>query len=342
VILANSTLNGNSAADGGGILNTGTLTFTNSALSGNSASVYGGGIYNSSGTVSLYNSTLNGNSTDNIGGGIWNSNQGVVSLNNSTLNGNSADDGGGIWNNGIVTLTHSTLSGNSASTYGGGIYNNINGNLSLNNSIVANNPTGGDCFGAITSQGYNIDSDDTCNLTATGDITNTDPLLGPLQDNGSNTLTHALLPGSPAIERIPDGVNNCQAGNSTDQRGYIRAGGGAGQGGVACDMGAYEFDTNEPIVGLATSNDSPTILGNSTTLTATIKAGSNVTYLWDFGDSIMGSGAIVSHVYSAAGIYSAVVTATNSISSITTTSTVTVDKTIAVHYPLYLPLLVRP
>ena len=84
---------------------------------------------------------------------------------------------------------------------------------------------------AIRSNGHNLDSETSCGFTAAGDISNTDPLLGPLQDNGGRTWTHALLPGSPAINQ---GTNStCPA---TDQRGIARP-----QMGI-CDIGAYELE----------------------------------------------------------------------------------------------------
>src|SRR5213083_3802448 len=50
-------------------------------------------------------------------------------------------------------------------------------------------------------RGYNLSSDDGGGyLNGPGDQINTDPLLGPLQDNGGSTFTHALLRGSPAID----------------------------------------------------------------------------------------------------------------------------------------------
>ncbi|MBM4457508.1 MAG: hypothetical protein FJ011_07040 [Chloroflexi bacterium] len=71
-------------------------------------------------------------------------------------------------------------------------------------------------------------------------------LVGPLQDNGGPTYTRALLPGSPAIDTIPIGVNGCEAGLSADQQGAPRAG-GANQGGAACDSGAYEAASAVPV-----------------------------------------------------------------------------------------------
>jgi len=86
---------------------------------------------------------------------------------------------------------------------------------------------------------------------------------------------------------------------------------------------------DEVITGLTASNDSPTVLGESTSFNASVTAGSSVTYEWDFDDGSSGSGANVSHTYAAVGSYTATVTATNSVSSSTTTTSVTVDETIA-------------
>jgi PKD repeat protein len=80
------------------------------------------------------------------------------------------------------------------------------------------------------------------------------------------------------------------------------------------------------ISGLAAFNDGPTELGNPTQLTATISAGSDVTYEWDFGDGSNGSGAAVSHQYASAGTFTAEVTATNSLGQETATTQVQVDE----------------
>jgi hypothetical protein len=229
---------GSTGDDGGGIFNNGgNLTLTNSTVSGNSATLgFGGGILNN-GSLNLTNSTVsgNGNTATNIGGGIFNDNGGSVSLINSTVSGNSSHTAGGIRNDngGSVSLINSTVVSNTGTSTAGGIHNF--GSVTLTNSIVANSLTGSDCDGnPITSQGYNLDSDNTCNLTATGDITNTNPLLGPLADNGGDTLTHALLAGSPAIDHIPNGTNGCGTTITTDQRAGVRP------QGSGCDIGAYE------------------------------------------------------------------------------------------------------
>jgi len=190
------------------------ITVTNSTISGNSAS----GISNSGRvTATITECTVSGNSAA-FGGGIRNveSGQGthpLVVVSNSTISGNSADFGGGIYNasaNGsgaTVILNYSTISENSAGQGGGGIYNDNAGGstiVDIGSTILKAGTSGENIFnsrGTVTSLGYNLSSDDGGGvLTGPGDQINTDPMLGPLQDNGGPTLTHALLPGSPAID----------------------------------------------------------------------------------------------------------------------------------------------
>ncbi len=238
---------------GGGIYNGGPLIITNSTLSGNSARL-GGGIYNA-GTLTIANSTLAGNSAK-LGGGI--DNGGTLAIANSTLSGNSATgefgmDGGAILNEGVLTIFNSTLSGNSA-TIGGGIFNGggaVIAALEVGNTILnagALGPTITNTSGTVTSDGYNLSSDGGGGyLIQPTDLINTNPMLGPLQDNGGPTWTHALKPGSPAID----------AGNgfglAADQRGRARtvdlpyvanAAGGDGS-----DIGAFEL--NPPVLNIA-------------------------------------------------------------------------------------------
>ena len=115
--------NGNSAS-GAGIFNHATLTVTNSTFSGNSAAIYGGGIYNVNGTVTVVNSTFSNNSAGSFGGGIF-INSGTVKVNNSTFSANSAGTlGGGISNvAGVLTINNSIFVGNTASSSVGGIDN---------------------------------------------------------------------------------------------------------------------------------------------------------------------------------------------------------------------------
>ena len=91
----------------------------------------------------------------------------------------------------------------------------------------------------VSSNGYNMSSDGGCNFSNSGDRNNTDPMLGPLQNNGGPTPTMALPPVSPAIDAgNPTGCKDTQ-GNllKTDQRGYPRYDPEDPRG---CDMGAYE------------------------------------------------------------------------------------------------------
>ena len=236
VNIINSTVSGNTAGSGGGIFLVGTVTIINTTVSGNTAGS-GGGIENRGGTLNITNSSVGGN-TAGSGGGI--SSVGTLTLANSSVNGNTASgSGGGIYNDsGTLTLnlTSSTVSGNTADQGGSGIWNS--GTVELINSIIANNPSG-DCSGTVSSLGHNLDGDGTCNLTELTDLPSTNPLMGPLQDYGGATLTHALLPGSPAIDVIP--VVDCTdpGGNpiTTDQRGVARP------QGSGCDIGAFEAET---------------------------------------------------------------------------------------------------
>lgn len=235
--------NGNAGAGtlGGGIRNSGTLMLTDVTISGNTASTFGGGIANA-GTLILTNVTISTNTTGRDGGGLFNSFEASATLTNVTLSTNTAGSrGGGVFNIGTLDLTNTTLSTNTAS-FGGGLLNN-GGSVTLKNTIVANSPSGGNCAGSgVTSLGHNLEDADTCGFTSPGDLINTNPLLGPLADNGGPTLTHALLPGSPAIDA---GSPDCPPPD-TDQRGFTRPEDGNGDSIAVCDIGAYELGAAPP------------------------------------------------------------------------------------------------
>ena len=160
-------------------------------------------------------------------------------------------------------MSNSTISDNSASS-GGGIYNA--GTATLKNTIVANSPSasGGSCYlyGIITNGGYNLDSDNTCGFgTNNNSLSGVDPMLGPLADNGGPTKTHALLAGSPAIDK------GNSFGATTDQRGVTRP------QGAASDIGSFESEstTTEDTIKPTVSTATPTGTGvaRGTNLTAT-------------------------------------------------------------------------
>jgi CSLREA domain-containing protein len=264
--LTNSTVSDNGAAgNGGGIWARGAdLSLVDSSVSGNVSGGSGGGIWSDGyyfGSLALTNSTVSGNIASGVGGGIRNDSYyyGSLTLTNSTVSGNTSllGFGGAIFNDSvesaIMTLTNSTVSGNSADQSGAAIHIHYRSNIetTLTNTIVAHNGTAApNCNdGAlINSLGYNLADDDSCGLTATGDLVAADALLAPLADNGGPTETHALLPGSPAIDA---GSPTCPPPHR-DQRGVVRP------QGLACDIGAFESGATPPPTPTPTATPIPT------------------------------------------------------------------------------------
>lgn len=252
--LTSSLLVGNVATgSGGGIMAFDRLTLHDSRLDGNVAGSAGGGILVSFNPVLITNSQISGNSSNNSGGGIYSS--GTLNVVNSTLSDNSSNQsGGGLYTVESVanSLYNVTVTNNRADAdgtddgNGGGI--SIQGGATLANTIISGNSDSGatihpDCSGTVTSEGYNlVNNINGCTIAGdtTGNQTGVDPLLDSLQNNGGNTLTHALQTGSPAIDAGNPG--GCLDHNddllTDDQRGFTRPGGSTG----LCDMGAYETD----------------------------------------------------------------------------------------------------
>ncbi len=259
VTLTNSTVSGNfteaNGAVGGGIWAFGDVTLTSSTVSGNStmgSHAYGGGIF-SERTVTLTSSTVSGNSTAGghaYGGGILALRD--VTLTSSTVSGNSTtgynSHGGGIRSFGDVTLTNSTLTDNHANdsnATGGGIWNN-NDPISITNSIVADNQTGGGSpdirpgTGVFDANFSLLGKAVVPDPGGSGNLFNNSPLLGVLANNGGPTETHSLLSGSLAIDAgDPSILFNA---NEYDQRGpgapgFVRVFGGR------IDIGAFETGT---------------------------------------------------------------------------------------------------
>jgi len=207
--MTDCTVSSNTAQDNGGIYSGGPLTMTNCTVSGNTATRDMAGIYNHNATMT--NCTVSGNTADGEAGGIYS--DGTLELINCTISGNTANtDGGGIFNyGGKVIMMCTILYGNSANVSGNNIYNISGGFYTATESIV-DEPLG----------------------------SAPNPLLGPLQDNGGPTETHALLAGSPAIDGCTGG--NCTV--DTDQRGITRP------QLIACDVGAYEYEQQYTVGGL--------------------------------------------------------------------------------------------
>jgi hypothetical protein len=258
----------------GGIENTGTLKISSSAIRDNQAGVYAGGILNN-GMLTVTDSTVSGNVAAGMfgsgsGGGISNG-IGQVEIHNSTVSSNLVDgSGGGIDSSGPLTITNSTISDNRASENGGGIYTGgSNATLEIGDTVLKASAFGTNIFnvgGTVTSHGYNLSSDNGGGLlTATGDLINTDPILGPLQNNGGPTFTHELLTGSPAIDA---GDPSFTPPPSNDQRGplYVRVFNGR------IDIGSLEVQPAPPSP-TPTPTPTPTATATATpTATATVPA----------------------------------------------------------------------
>ena len=249
--ITNSLLTNSTAQSGGSIYNNGgMMTITNSQIASGKA-YSGGGIYNAAGSVSLVKTTVLNNEAVNFdGGGIYNI--ATLFINNSTISGNAGGNSvGAIINKAGANLTviHSTISGN-GSTSNGGVYNESNGVLHLTNSILANN-SGSDCYNAFANA--NTIATNINNLIetngATGNMCGTpmlssDPNLGPLANNGGATQTFALLPGSPAIDAGDDTLVY-----NTSQNGVARPQDGDGNNTAISDLGSYEVpDATIPAV----------------------------------------------------------------------------------------------
>ena len=257
--LSSVTLQNNTAGFSGGAIY-GPVTGSNVTIAGNTAQLgVGGGV---NGSPSLTGATISNNTAAQSGGGI---NASGGTLTNVTISGNTAGGaGGGIHTAGgaSISLTNVTLSDNAAAAgSGGGVAND--GTTTIKNTIIANSTTGGNCAGAVhlTSQGDNLSSDGTCTLAGPGDQNSTNPLLGPLANNGGPTQTHALLAGSPAINAV---THNVCPPPATDQRGVTRP------QGVACDIGAYEAEGQPTATPTATRTPTATATATVTsTPTAT-------------------------------------------------------------------------
>jgi|GEM_PF-1960932 len=298
---------------GGGIYNAGILAIIDCTVKDNicgdggfeGGGGYGGGICNnSSGSAEISKSLIAGNTTGDSsdmpgggGGGIHNA--GHLFLKNSTLSGNRTKPGdylgagGGISNSGSdATILNCTIYQNFGHECGGGIYNDPWGYpyppaVRIRNTIIADNSVGypwsevttpDDCHGTITSQGYNlIRTTAGCTITGneTGNIYGSNPLLGALADNGGPTMTHRLLPASPAVD-----AGHPSDFEETDQRGVIRPKDGDGVGGARSDIGAFELFSPSVII---TSPDA----GDSICGTISIEATANTEYVDFYIDNIL-------------------------------------------------------
>ncbi|HLO48479.1 MAG TPA: DUF4347 domain-containing protein, partial [Kamptonema sp.] len=297
--IASSTLTGNTATNttgtGGAIRQEdGFVSLFRSTLDGNSANQSGGGIRINNGTADISDSTFSDNKAIAGNGGaisIINTSVQAVNVVNSTFSGNTANspsgDGGAIQiNDGLLNLANSTLTLNSA-TNGGGIRVISGGLAYVRNTLIAGNT-------AIT----NPDVSGSFIINANNYTGSTGAWLGPLQDNGGPTKTHALLPGSPAINAgnnadVPADVDDLdfdsdynepipfdqQSGSS-----YPRIAGGT------VDIGAFEYNSAPPVITLTA--DTPFYGENAPTPTI-IDSGATVT---DSDSPNFGSGTLTADI----------------------------------------------
>lgn len=226
------------------------MTIRNTVIDGNYASEDGGGIwfYDDDGyDLVIENSTISNNTADD-GGGMWfYSDDGAPIIRNSTISANSAFGyGGGLFlthDDGNGRIDNSTIVDNYAYYDGGGVFND-NSELFIRSSIIANNSVyegsyseiGGEDIYARFSLIENLDG---FNLSSNNNnIFYTDPMLGPLADNGGATMTHALMAGSPAIDA---GLNIAPSADDQRGDGFDR------MVGLQTDMGAVESTTDNPL-----------------------------------------------------------------------------------------------
>ncbi len=226
-------------------------TITRSIFTENTAG--NGGAIQTFGTMTIRDSTFTDNEAEGDGGAIDARSGGQLEVVNTTISGNSANRGGGFSAAGPLagnsaTLTNVTLANNTASSSGASIaLFGTSGTITLRNTIVAGSAP--NCLVQTTSGGSIVDGGNNLqfpgNTCGTG-IRTANPRLGPLEDNGGFTLTHAIEENSPARNAANNA--NCPP---FDQRGVVRP------QGTTCDIGAFEFGA-VPVLGAVTPACGPT------------------------------------------------------------------------------------
>ena len=196
--------------------------------------------------VTINNSTI----SENQGGGLSATNGTTVLVTNSTISNNQGDTGGAIAIGGgaHLTLLNSTVTSNHTVS-GASVQTTEGGQYVFSNSIIAGNTGAPNCAfpaaPAPINNGHNLEDGTSCGFgSANGNLSSTNPQLGPLADNGGPTKTHALLPGSPAID-----TGDSSACPATDQRGVSRP---QMQG---CDIGAFEREPESQAITFAPLQD---------------------------------------------------------------------------------------
>jgi hypothetical protein len=284
----------------------GNVTIRDLTISGGSVTgSNGAGLLNTStGLVTISNSLFTANTVTTGSGGAIASTAGTVNIYNTTISGNTATDGGGVYHNtaGTVTVLNSTIYDNHADAgagQGGGI-NSAGGTTTIRNSIVAGNTasTNINVAGGVTNLGESI---------VTGD-----PKVSALADNGGPTFTHALLPGSPALDQGNNGASD-GAGLTTDQRGSgfaRKADGPDADTTTTVDIGAFEAHPSvEDITDKTTTEDAGL-----------------APIVFNVGDAVLGIGSVTATSSNQLLIPAANVSVTGSGSTRTLTLTPLADK----------------
>jgi hypothetical protein len=248
----------------GGISNGGTMTINNTTVDSNSGN---NGAVSNSGYLSIYASTISNNVGEGFGGGGI-SNAGSMLIGHSTISGNnSSGNGGGVYttSGSFLSLSFCTVANNEGSP-GGGVFIDPSASIDMTDTIVANNT---DSFGTAPDVSGNLQSSVSDLIRSSTGVSGgnniifgADPLLGPLSTVDGTPATHALLPGSRAIDAgIAD---TTEFPDNLDERGFPRPTDGNGDNVVAFDMGAFEFDPwqTERLVVAAKSSDSHTIVND--------------------------------------------------------------------------------
>ncbi|MGH8171944.1 MAG: choice-of-anchor Q domain-containing protein [Rhodanobacteraceae bacterium] len=244
---------------GGGVTNMGAMEILRTTIRENVADYFGGGLIVGGPTV-VRDTTIHHNGAD-VGGGIFvAASSDHLYIENSTISWNYATtDGGGIYNQASAFAYNISVIDNDADHdrdenggVGGGLFADPFSRFVLVNALVARNterdaPIADDCYGAFEAYGWNLFSDlSGCDIPNFANIGLVLPeSIGPLQDNGGPTLTHALLAGSAAIDSTIDTlgcVDTSGAPLASDQRDAARI------AGDRCDVGAFEYGAVAPIL----------------------------------------------------------------------------------------------
>jgi hypothetical protein len=232
----------------GALSNSGTLTAEDTLIDDNHSDSVINGVMNNGGTATFIRSTISNNTpgpgggAGDYGGAFHNQGGGLLSLVNCTVYGKDSNAYGALFvqpiSASVVTLTHTTVYDNDSP--GAALYA-YGGTVVFDHTIMGGS-SGGNCVieasATNTSNGYNLDDGSSCGFDSLGDLSNANPALGALQDNGG--LTPTALP-TEAGDAVDGGAANACAA-AEDQRGISRPRDGDGDGDSQCDIGAVEAE----------------------------------------------------------------------------------------------------